>query len=158
MYTNAKSTIIEDDGEIQETKKGKERSPEKLYEEKRKVALRIIENNPTLGNDEASIADIISKLDNAYAEDIMNNFDAVKYLLDDSYREKVRDYYGLIMGTLNVFDMMDKIPTYRTNLECLKLLVVSNNLSVKSRLVNTLLRSNNNVSDQELRNVIRYAD
>lgn len=158
MYTNAKATIIEEDGEVQETKKGKERSPEKLYEEKRKVAMKIIENNPTLGNDEASIANIIAKLDNAYADDIMNNFDAVKYLLDNNYRQKVKDYYGLIMGTLNVFDMMEKIPTYQTNLECLKLLVVSNNLSVKSRLVNTLLRSNNNVSDQELRNVIRYAD
>lgn len=158
MYANAKATIIEEDGEVQETRKGKERSAEKLYEEKRKVAMEIIKNNPTLGNDETSIADIITKLDNAYADDIMNNFDAVKYLLDNNYREKVRDYYGLIMGTLNVFDMMEKIPTYQTNLECLKLLVVSNNLSVKSRLVNTLLRSNNNVSDQELKNVIRYAD
>ena len=81
MYANAKATIIEEDGEVQETKKGKERSPEKLYEEKRKVTMKIIENNPTLGNDEASIANIIAKLDNAYSDDIMNNFDAVKYLL-----------------------------------------------------------------------------
>ena len=75
----------------------------------------------------------------------MNKFNATKYVMDKEYRQKVKDYYGLIMGTLNVFDMMDKIPTYQRNLECLRLLITSNGLSAKSRFINKLIYKKNNI-------------
>ena len=54
--------------------------------------------------------------------------------------------------------MMDKIPTYQRNLECLRLLITSNGLSAKSRFINKLIYKKNNITDKDLPNVIRYAN
>ena len=82
-----------------------------------------------------TIEEVEARLDSAYTAGIMNNFDINKYLIDKAYREKVKDYYGLLAGTINIFDMLDNLPTYQANLDCLTFLVVSNKLADKSRFI-----------------------
>ena len=138
--------------------KQKKSSNKNKAENLEKLVDRILENNITLNNKVDSREIIKEKLHNAYKDGIMNKFNATKYVMDKEYRQKVKDYYGLIMGTLNVFDMMDKIPTYQRNLECLRLLITSNGLSAKSRFINKLIYKKNNITDKDLPNVIRYAN
>ena len=133
MYESAKVSEIDEDEDwetvsSQGTSGGTEESRMKA---KNDVITKILENNPTLGTAE----EIEARLDAAYTAGIMNNFDINKYLVDKSYREKVKDYYGLLAGTINIFDMLDNLPTYQANLDCLTFLVVSNKLADKSRFI-----------------------
>ena len=144
-------TTYQQNKQKKSSKKNKAENLEKLVD-------RILENNITLNNQVDSREIIKERLHNAYKAGIMNKFNATKYVMDKEYRQKVKDYYELIMGTLNVFDMMDKIPTYQRNLECLRLLITSNGLSAKSRFINKLIYKKNNITDKDLPNVIRYAN
>ena len=112
----------------------------------------ILKNNPTLSN-------VKERLQQAHDNGIINNFDIIKYLQDYNYRQQVIDYYGLIMGTVNVFDMFEKIPNYHTILELFKLVVTANNsLSAKSRLINKITNKMDNVTENQLRNIVKYVD
>jgi hypothetical protein len=148
MYNiTPKATTEEEEDEGVTVKKRKGRSAEKREESKRAVAMKILENNPTLGEGEDAILSVIQRLDAAYDAGVLGNFDTTRYLNEPEYRAAAIDYYGLLMGTLNVFDMMENIPTYSTILDCMKLLINSNNLSAKSRFINKLLYRKDNVSD-----------
>ena len=152
---NQPSQLEEDSSwEVISQNSRKTKNPEQLAINKQQLISRIQENNPTLQN-------IEERLDAAHDAGLINNFDIVEYLTNQEYRQKARDYYGLIMGTLNVFDMMEVIPHYKQIIECFKTLVVSNNtLASKSRLINQLLQATNssNVTDQQLNGIIRYVD
>ncbi|MDY6153504.1 MAG: hypothetical protein SPI06_08825 [Terrisporobacter sp.] len=50
---------------------------------------------------------IANELDVAHEQDLINNFDIYKYLVDDEYRKQVSDYYDIIKSTANVFEMME---------------------------------------------------
>lgn len=157
MYNITPKTITEEEEDVT-IKKRQGRSAEKREESKRAVAIKILENNPTLGEGEDAISSVIQRLDDAYDAGVLGNFDTTRYLNEPEYRAAAIDYYGLLMGTLNVFDMMENIPTYSTILDCMKLLINSNNLSAKSRFINKLLYRKDNVSDQELKGLINFAD
>jgi hypothetical protein len=148
MYNITPKAITEEEEDEGVTvKRRKGRSAEKREESKRAVAMKILENNPTLGEGEDAILSVIQRLDAAYDAGVLGNFDTTRYLNEPEYRAAAIDYYGLLMGTLNVFDMMENIPTYSTILDCMKLLINSNNLSAKSRFINKLLYRKDNVSD-----------
>lgn len=156
IYEKAEQKISEDEDEDWEELKTRKKSKSKVDYVNNKTNLlnRLLENNPTLINVEA-------RLDAAYEAGIMNNFDQYKYLTDPEYAKQVKDYYGLIMGTLNVFEMMDEIPHYQAIKKCLTTLVVSNKtLASKSRLIDTLVAKSgtSSLSDQQLKGIIRYVD
>ena len=116
------------------------------------VVNNILKNNPTLTN-------VKERLQAAHDAKLINNFDITKYLQDNDYRKQVIDYYGLLMGTVNVFDMMEKIPNYHTILELFKSVVVSNNQLVsKSRLINKITSKMKNITDSQMSGVIKYVD
>jgi len=119
-----------------------------------KVVDNLLENNPTLGDRES----IKVRLRRAYDNNLIRGFNPTKYIIDPEYRKDVRDYYGLLMGTLNVFDMMEEIPTYKRNLECFRLLITSNGLAAKSRIINDLIYSKQYIKNDELANTITYVD
>lgn len=156
MYESAKVSEIDEDEDwetvsSQGTSGGSE---ENRMKAKNDVITKILENNPTLG----TVEEIEARLDAAYTAGIMNNFDINKYLVDKAYREKVKDYYGLLAGTINIFDMLDNLPTYQANLDCLTFLVVSNKLADKSRFIQKMAAKKTNVSDKELQGLIEYSD
>ena len=159
LYEKPKNKIqqIEDDGWENVDKSERKTSEEKIKEianNKRAALERIKSNNPTLEK-------IEDRLDAAHEAGLINGFDVVEYLKNNEYRQKVKDYYGLIMGTLNVFDMMETIPHYKQIIECFKTLVVSKNtLASKSRLIANLSRDymDSNISDQQLKGIISMAD
>lgn len=116
------------------------------------VVENIRENNPTLAN-------IEERLKAAHEAGIINNFDIVRYLKDNDYRQQVIDYYGLLMGTVNVFDMMENLPNYHTILELFNSVITANNsLVAKSRLINSITNKMDNIDEKQLRGVIRYVD
>ena len=123
------------------------------------VLATLLANNPTLDSET-----IRTRLTNAYKRDLVGNFDVIKYLKNETlndgtkYRDAMVDYYGLLMGSINVFDMMNTIPHYKSILECFKSLVVSEGLSAKSRFINNIVKSDSNITDQQLRAVIRYSE
>lgn len=143
----------------------------KLYSESEKVSdkkqkdisdnwnilfAKLQENNHTVIHDLDEVKTIFDK---AKEFDIINNFDPVKMLIDSEYRQVARDYLELIKGTVNAIDMLYEIPHYKEILECLKALVVSDkSLSMKSRLIEKLVKDDKNLTDQQLHNIIKYVD
>lgn len=119
-----------------------------------KIIDNILENNSLLTRDE-----IISALNKAHEADIMNHFSVYKMLTDDTYKQIAKEYLHIIKGTVNVIDMMGKIPHYKEILECFKSLIISEKyLSSKSRLILELTSNENNLSDKQLQGIVRYAD
>ena len=56
-----------------------------------------------------------------------------------SYRELIANYYNLIKGTWNIFDMMNRIPQYKAIIDLLKSeYVMDKHSSIKSALTNTI--------------------
>lgn len=127
---------------------------ETLYDEKTptlETAIgNIMTNNPTLTNVE-------KRLKNAYEANIINNFDIVKYLQDANYAKQVNDYYDLIKGSINVFDMLNYLPQYQQILKLFNNVVTSDEaLASKSRLINRIAK--NNINDELINGIVRYAD
>lgn len=127
---------------------------ETLYDEKTptlETAINnIMANNPTLTNVE-------ERLKNAYEANIINNFDIVKYLQDTNYAKQVNDYYDLIKGSINVFDMLNYLPQYQQILKLFNNVVTSDEaLASKSRLINRIAK--NNINDELINGIIRYTD
>lgn len=121
---------------------------------KEQLISRIQENNPNLDSEY-----INQQLDLAHEREIINNFDIIKYLTDEEYKSQISDYYDLIKGTVNVFELMDSLPQYKQILNLFKDLVISNNtLSSKSRLIKKLAVSVDNIDDKSLGGIIKYAD
>ena len=127
---------------------------ETLYDEKiptlETAINNIMANNPTLTNVE-------ERLKNAYEANIINNFDIVKYLQDANYAKQVNDYYDLIKGSINVFDMLNYLPQYQQILKLFNNVVTSDEaLASKSRLINRIAK--NNINDELINGIVRYAD
>ena len=132
----------------------KEKEIQEAEQAKEQLINRLHENNPTLDVDY-----IASQLDIAHEQDLINNFDIYKYLVDDEYRKQASGYYDIIKSTINVFEMMEQIPHYKQILQLFKSLVVANNtFASKSRLVNKLLANSESVNDKQLNGVIKYVD
>ncbi len=132
----------------------KEKEIQEAEQVKEQLINRLHENNPTL-----DLEYIANELDIAHEQDLINNFDIYKYLVDDEYRKQTSDYYDIIKSTANVFEMMEQIPHYKQILQLFKSLVVANNtFASKSRLVNKLLANSESVNDKQLNGVIKYVD
>lgn len=116
------------------------------------VVENLLTNNPNLIN-------VKERLQAAHDNGLINNFDIVKYLKDDNYRAQIIDYYGLLMGTVNVFDMMEKIPNYHTILELLNSVITANEaLASKSRLISTITKNMDNITDEQMKGIVKYVD
>lgn len=110
----------------------------------------IMANNPRLQNVE-------ERLQKAYEAGIINNFDIIKYLQDKNYATQTNDYYDLIKGSINVFDMLNYLPQYEQILKLFNDVVTSDaTLAAKSRLINTIAKDN--INDDLINGIVRYAD
>jgi hypothetical protein len=96
----------------------------------------LLENNPNLNSE--GIESVINN-----SKDIINDFNAISYLSDSDYKKRVRDYYGILMGTSNIFEMIDHLPQYKIIMDCLNSLVTGTDvLASKVRLVHKIINDN----------------
>lgn len=125
-------------------------------------------NNPLL---EQSY--IVETLKMATQLNIVNNFDIESWLLNkpvsfqgstisiSNYREAITEYYNIIKGTWNIFDMIQKIPHYNSIFELLKTVYVSDYATVqKSYIVNMaakeIMKQTNYMDDQDMQSLLNY--
>lgn len=101
---------------------------------------KLFQNNPTLNKN--NIADILIKaMLTTYSngESIVNGFNVREWITDYKYQQRVKDYYNLIKGTWNVFDVVSKLPQYRSIFRLFKVTYAANHhLSLKARLIDTI--------------------
>lgn len=95
--------------------------------------------------------------------DFVTNFDARKWLMDDSYKDATKKYYNIIKDTWNIFDVVDKVPQFNSLLQLLKLVYMTDReLVLKSRVVDdihrTLLKEGRYLDDYKLQQIIKYVD
>lgn len=134
------------------------------------VILGLRGNNPLL-----SLSYIQEVFDMAEQLGIMNNFDIEKWLTDvpvtyignniniASYREATVEYYNIIKGTWNIFDMIQRIPHYKSIFELLKTTYVSDYaISQKSSIVNMaakeITKTTGYMDDQDMKSLLKYID
>ena len=154
IVTDREKALNMDVSKIYPKEGAKEKEIQEAEQVKEQLINRLHENNPTL-----DLEYIANELDIAHEQDLINNFDIYKYLVDDEYRKQTSDYYDIIKSTANVFEMMEQIPHYKQILQLFKSLVVANNtFASKSRLVNKLLANSESVNDKQLNGVIKYVD
>lgn len=68
----------------------------------------ILENNKFL-----KVGEVEQALSKAEELGIVNNFDFYKWLENSNgYRKATSNYYNLIKGTWNIFDIVDKLPHF----------------------------------------------
>lgn len=100
--------------------------------------------------------------DNFYGENI--NMDRVLEGKESiSYREVVANYYNVIKGTWNIFDMMNRIPQYNAILDLLKVVyTIDKVISLKSRLVNDIYKEvykkTNFINEDQNKAIIKYVN
>lgn len=80
-----------------------------------------------------------------------------------SYRELIANYYNLIKGTWNIFDMMDRIPQYKAIIDLLKSeYVIDKYSSIKSGLTNTIFdkvyATTGFIDEKQNKTIIKYVD
>lgn len=166
------------------------KSSDKYKEEKRSwfdsLVGKLVENNQFVQED------IVPTLMAATAFNIVGNFDVESWLYDKqltaddivnnsfmeteikpedilggresiSYRELIANYYNIIKGTWNIFDMMNRIPQYQAIINLLKSeYVIDKHSSIKSSLTNTIFDKvyavTNFIDEKQNKTIIKYVD
>lgn len=141
----------------QQTKKSKKFTEQDAANNRNKLIDRLVAYNNTLNRDK------VEKILNlAHENNLINNFNIVEYLRNSDYRELAKEYYSIIMGTTNVFAMLENLPHYDAILKCLNSVVIADQtLSSKSRLINKILDSHGKdvrITDEFIQGAINYAD
>ena len=177
IYSSSQFILKEDDKK--ETNEAKKRKLNSLIES-------LISNNQFVQED------ILPTLMQATAFDLIGNFNIESWLYDKqltaadivndnfmevsinpedifggkesiSYRELVANYYNLIKGTWNIFDMMNRIPQYKAIIDLLKsVYVMDKHSSIKSNLTNTIFdqvyTTTGFIDEKQNKTIIKYVD
>ena len=164
----------------------KEKTNEAKKNKFQSIVAKLQENNSFVSEDiiptlmQATAFDIIGNFNIEYwlydkqltAADIVNDqFMGTELNLEDifkgresiSYRELVADYYNLIKGTWNIFDMMNRIPQYKAIIDLLKSeYVIDKHSSIKSNLTNTIFdkvyATTSFIDEKQNKTIIKYVD
>lgn len=173
------SQFILDSENKKETNEAKKRKYQALVD-------RLIENNSFIQGD------IFPTLMQATAFDIIGNFNIESWLYDKqltaadivndqfmetainpedifrgresiSYRELIANYYNIIKGTWNIFDMMNRIPQYKAIIDLLKSeYVMDKHSSTKSGLTNIIFdevyATTGFIDEKQNKTIIKYVD
>lgn len=119
-----------------------------------KVFTKIAESNPWA--DREHIKNVFEQAKNL---GIMNNFNVIEMMSNENYKKVAKDYCDIIKGTVNIVDMMDKLPHYKEIMNCFRgLLIADKTLVTKSRLLNKLLSSEQFINQDTLKSIMKYAD
>ena len=122
-----------------------------------KFVEQIKENNPTLEN----VEDTVLKLN---AAGIIGNVDMSKWIRnetvnDESYSSLVSQYYNLIKGTWNLFDIIDKVPQYKQMFDIFKTsALIQERFITRDRVVSYISSKMNYLNEDKLKRISSYID
>lgn len=163
--------------------KATKKTTEYQYKQYKALMDKIQQNNPFVKN-------VDSTIKKAFAFGVLETFDIEAWLNDKpltkediissqfldqtlteqellsepiSYRELVSDYYNLIKGTWNIFDIVNRIPQYKSILELYKTIYVfDKESSIKSKLANKIhdevLKRTDYIDENQRKTIIHYID
>ena len=67
---------------------------------------------------------------------IVNNFDFYKWLEDNNgYRRATSDYYNLIKGTWNIFDIVDRLPHFNAIFQAFQAILTTDEVNIKKSYI-----------------------
>lgn len=106
---------------------------------------------------------IIDTLNKAIDDGIAGNFSMEKYLMDDEYKKGTIEYYNIIKGTWNVFDIVDKLPQYNSIMKLLKLEYISDDvLTKKGHILNlmqkAIIKDSGFIDERMQKGLLHYID
>lgn len=128
------------------------------------VIEKIIANNPELEviaqeNGVSTENYIRSCINTAMEYNIVGNFDITEALKDQNYWNAAKEYLNCIKGTINILDMIDHLPQYRSIMDCFRSVIVADGtLSVKSRVINELTKDMGYLDDKQIAGIFNYID
>lgn len=119
----------------------------------------IVNNNSYI--EYSTIMPIITK---AFNLGIIGNFDFFKWLENaDGYRQATSDYYNLIKGTWNIFDIIEKLPHFESIFQAFKAVLTTDSALIKkSHILNLvaddLFGSYGYIDKQSIEKLTDYID
>lgn len=140
---------------------------DKGIEKQERIIEKIIENNPELSliaqeNGNLSAEDYVKNcIQNAMDPefDIIGNFDITEALKNRNYWNAAKEYLNCIKGTVNILDMIDHLPQYRSIMDCFRSVIVADGtLSIKSRVINKLTKDMEYLDDKQIAGIFNYID
>lgn len=130
---------------------GTEKNREKLTLEDKVSSLK-----RNSGESEFEIIRILNEVEQL---NISNNFDIELYQSDPNYKKVVKDYYNLLKGTFNIFDVIDNVPHFKQMVEGVQLSHrVLQATSAKYNFIYNHVKDENIRSPRELNKGAKYFD
>lgn len=176
---NIRRSLFKPQKELEKDDPNKKETDSKKMEKFTELVTEIKSNNDFL-----TVEKIVETLHKAWAFDLIDNFDLMKYLnnvpltnkdiinkeffgMEDTevppttYRELVADYYNIIKGLWNVFDVVNKVPQYNKILDLLKTEIIIDQIaSAKSKLFNDayskLFKRTKYINDKDNSKILKY--
>lgn len=119
----------------------------------------ILDNNEFLDIEEATEAF-------AKAEElgIVNNFDFYKWLENNNgYRKATSDYYNLIKGTWNLFDIVDRLPHFNAIFQAFQAILTTDEVNIKksyilNKICTDLFGNADYIDAQTISGLLDYVD
>lgn len=92
---------------------------------------------------------------------IAGNFDPYRWLNDSNYKQQTIDYYNIIKGTWNIFDIIDKTPQYNRIFKIFSGLVATDRaVSARSNLTHAITQQvneeQNYLDDNQIKGINKY--
>ncbi len=101
-------------------------------EEGRNAVMQAILNNNEFLNPE----EVQEAFSRAEELGIVNNFDFYKWLEDNNgYRRATSDYYNLIKGTWNIFDIVDRLPHFNAIFQAFQAILTTDEVNIKKSYI-----------------------
>lgn len=119
----------------------------------------ILDNNEFLEAEEVDQA-----LSKAEELGIVNNFNFYKWLENNNdYRRATSDYYNLIKGTWNIFDIVDKLPHFNAIFKAFQAILITDEVDIKksyilNKMCPDLFGDYDHIDSQILSKLLDYVD
>lgn len=119
----------------------------------------ILENNEFLNPEEVQQA-----LSRAEELGIVNNFDFHKWLENSNgYRRATSDYYNLIKGTWNIFDIVDRLPHFNAIFQAFQAILTTDEVNIKksyilNRMCSDLFGNADYIDSKTISGLLDYVD
>ena len=136
-------------------------NPKNLEKEEGRNAIMqaILENNEFLKPEEVEQA-----LSRAEKLGIVNNFNFYKWLENSNgYRRATSDYYNLIKGTWNIFDIVDKLPHFNAIFQAFQAILITDEVNIKksyilNRMCSDLFGNADYIDAKTISGLLDYVD
>ncbi len=136
-------------------------NPKNLEKEEGRNAIMqaILDNNEFLNEAEATEA-----FTKAEELGIVNNFDFYKWLENNNgYRKATSDYYNLIKGTWNLFDIVDRLPHFNAIFQAFQAILTTDEVNIKksyilNKMCTDLFGNADYVDAQTISGLLDYVD